>query len=214
MITNTDSNKVQDLRETSEDREVDCPFCEIPQKRILEEDELCYVIRDGFPVTDLHTLVIPKRHVETYFDLYQPELNSCNRMIQKFKDRIEKEDESVKGFNIGINNGEVAGQTVFHCHIHLIPRREGDVENPKGGVRGVIPKKQQYGIKVIKMNNKKVSLKDDNGRDCVIENIQTFHTHLEMFHKKGVSIHDENGHYFTVDDSFREKINGLVRERS
>ena len=65
-------------------------------------------------------------------------------MIQKFKERIEKEDESVNGFNIGINNGEVAGQTVFHCHIHLIPRRAGDVENPKGGVRGVIPNMQKY----------------------------------------------------------------------
>ena len=98
------------------------------------------MVRDGFPVTDLHTLVIPKRHAETYFDLYQPELNSCNRMIQKFKEQIEKEDESVKG----INNGEVAGQTIFHCHVHLIPRREGDVEDPRGGVRGVIPKKQKY----------------------------------------------------------------------
>ncbi len=64
------------------------------------------------------------------------------------------------------------------------------------------------------MNNKKVTIKDDCGRDCVIENIQSFHKHLQMFHKKGVSIHDENGHYFTVDDSFREKINGLLRERS
>ena len=101
------------------------------QKRgFLDEDDLCYVVRDGFPATDLHTLLIPKRHVETYFDLYQPELNSCNRMIQKFKQQIEKEDDSVKGFNIGMNNGEVAGQTIFHCHVHLIPRREGDVENP------------------------------------------------------------------------------------
>ena len=130
--------------ESYEDREEGCLFCEIPKERILDEDDLCYVVRDGFPVTDLHTLVIPKRHVETYFDLYQPELNSCNRMIQKFKDQIEKEDESVKGFNIGMNNGEVAGQTIFHCHVHLIPRREGDVENPRGGVRGVIPKKQKY----------------------------------------------------------------------
>ena len=64
------------------------------------------------------------------------------------------------------------------------------------------------------MNNKKVSIKDDNERDCVIENIQTFHKHLQILHKKGVSIHDENGHYFTVDDSFREKINGIVRERA
>ena len=65
-------------------------------------------------------------------------------MIQKFKERIEKEDESVKGFNIGINNGEVAGQTVFHCHIHLIPRRVGDVENPRGGIRHLIPGKGDY----------------------------------------------------------------------
>ena len=119
-ISDSDSNEVQDSMRITKDRKIGCPFCEIPKQRILEEDELCYVIRDGFPVTDLHTLVIPKRHVETYFDLYQPELNSCNRMIQKFKQQIEKEDESVKGFNIGINNGEVAGQTVFHCHIHLI----------------------------------------------------------------------------------------------
>ena len=97
MKRDKDSTDFRKVRESYEEREVGCPFCEIPKKRILEEDELCYVIRDGFPVTDLHTLVIPKRHVETYFDLYQPELNSCNRMIQKFKKRIEKEDESVEG---------------------------------------------------------------------------------------------------------------------
>ena len=150
-ISDSDSNEVQDSMRITKDRKIGCPFCEIPKKRILEEDELCYVIRDGFPVTDLHTLVIPKRHVETYFDLYQPEFNSCNRMIQKFKERIEKEDESVEGFNIGINNGEVAGQSVFHCHIHLIPRRKGDVENPKGGVRGVIPNMQKYGKDAIRI---------------------------------------------------------------
>ena len=130
--------------ESYEDRKEGWLFCEIPKERILDEDKLCYVVRDGFPVTVLHTLVIPKRHAETYFDLYQPELNSCNRMIQKFKQQIEKEDDSVKGFNIGMNNGEVAGQTIFHCHVHLIPRRKGDVENPRGGVRGVIPMKQKY----------------------------------------------------------------------
>ena len=74
MIRKPDSNNCQDLRETSEDREVGCPFCEIPKKRILEEDKLCFVISDGFPVTDLQTLEIPKRYVETYFDLNQPEL--------------------------------------------------------------------------------------------------------------------------------------------
>ena len=144
MKRDKDSTDFRRVRESYEVREEGCLFCEIQKERILDEDNLFYVIRDGFPVTDLHTLVIPKRHVETYFDLYQPELNSCNRMIQKFKQQIEKEDESVKGFNIGINNGEVSGQTIFHCHVHLIPRREGDVKNPRGGVRGVIPNKQEY----------------------------------------------------------------------
>ena len=144
MKRDKDSTDFRKVKESYEVREEGCLFCEIQKERILDEDNLFYVIRDGFPVTDLHTLVIPKRHVETYFDLYQPELNSCNRMIQKFKQQIEKEDESVKGFNIGINNGEVSGQTIFHCHVHLIPRREGDVKNPRGGVRGVIPNKQEY----------------------------------------------------------------------
>ena len=144
MKRDKDSTEFRKVKESYEVREEGCLFCEIQKERILDEDNLFYVIRDGFPVTDLHTLVIPKRHVETYFDLYQPELNSCNRMIQKFKQQIEKEDVSVKGFNIGINNGEVSGQTIFHCHIHLIPRREGDVKNPRGGVRGVIPNKQGY----------------------------------------------------------------------
>jgi len=144
MKRDRDSTDFRKVKESYEVREEGCLFCEIQKERILDEDNLFYVIRDGFPVTDLHTLVIPKRHVETYFDLYQPELNSCNRMIQKFKQQIEKEDVSVKGFNIGINNGEVSGQTIFHCHIHLIPRREGDVKNPRGGVRGVIPNKQEY----------------------------------------------------------------------
>ena len=144
MKRDKDSTDFRKVKESYEVREEGCLFCEIQKERILDEDNLFYVIRDGFPVTDLHTLVIPKRHVETYFDLYQPELNSCNRMIQKYKQQIENEDESVKGFNIGINNGEVSGQTIFHCHIHLIPRREGDVKNPRGGVRGVIPNKQGY----------------------------------------------------------------------
>ena len=144
MKRDKDSTDFRRVRESYEIREEGCLFCEIQKERILDQDDLFYVIRDGFPVTDLHTLVIPKRHVETYFDLYQPELNSCNRIIKKLKHQIEKDDVSVKGFNIGINNGELAGQTIFHCHIHLIPRREGDVENPRGGVRGVIPNKQEY----------------------------------------------------------------------
>jgi diadenosine tetraphosphate (Ap4A) HIT family hydrolase len=76
--------------------------------------------------------------------LYQPEINACNQLLQDMKSKIEERDESVTGFNIGMNSGKDAGQTIPHCHIHLIPRRQGDVETPKGGVRGVIPSKQGY----------------------------------------------------------------------
>ena len=74
----------------------------------------------------------------------QPEINACNQLLQEMKAKIEEEDDTVTGFDIGMNNGEDAGLTVFHCHIHLIPRRQGDVDTPKGGVRGVIPSKQGY----------------------------------------------------------------------
>ena len=97
-----------------------------------------------FLVTPLHSLVIPKRHTASYFDLYQPELNACNQLLQKMKTKILEEDTSVTGFNMGVNSGDDAGQTIFHCHIHLIPRRKGDSNAPRGGVRGVIPEKQSY----------------------------------------------------------------------
>ncbi len=111
----------------------------------IDENDLFYVIRDGFPVTKLHTLIIPKRHVKTYFGLTETEVLSLNSLIIKHKELIEKKDPNVSGFNIGMNCGEDAGQTVFHCHVHLIPRRKGDMkEEPKGGVRGVIPDKRTY----------------------------------------------------------------------
>jgi len=76
--------------------------------------------------------------------LKKSEINACNRLIAEMKNKIGKSDKTVKGFNLGINSGVVAGQTIMHCHIHLIPRRKGDIENPRGGVRGVIPSKQKY----------------------------------------------------------------------
>jgi len=122
----------------------DCIFCNIESFRKIDEDDLFYVIRDGFPVTALHTLIIPNRHVETYFGLTEDEVLALNSMINKHKQLIEEEDPTVSGFNIGMNCGEDAGQTVFHCHIHLIPRRKGDVEEPRGGVRHLIPGKGTY----------------------------------------------------------------------
>jgi len=121
-----------------------CLFCEIPPERVIASNDLAYAIRDGFPVTPLHTLVIPKRHAVDYFALTPDELLACNDLLHKIKNSILLADSSVVAFNIGMNAGEDAGQTVFHSHIHLIPRRKGDVENPRGGVRHLIPNKGFY----------------------------------------------------------------------
>jgi len=121
-----------------------CLFCEISSERILIENDLAFAIRDGFPVTHLHSLVIPKRHIPDYFGMSQEELKACNALLHDLREQILKEDASVDGFNIGMNAGEAAGQTIFHSHIHLIPRRHGDVENPRGGVRHIIADKGYY----------------------------------------------------------------------
>jgi ATP adenylyltransferase len=95
-------------------------------------------------VTALHTLVIAKRHAPTYFDLFEPERRAINQLLDTVRAEIVNKDTLVTGFNIGMNNGDTAGQTVGHAHVHLIPRREGDVPDPRGGVRGVIPGKAIY----------------------------------------------------------------------
>ncbi len=114
------------------------------ENRIIAENDLAYVVYDGFPVTEYHSLIIPKRHAVTYFDLSSQEREACHQLLVESKAHILGEDTTVNGFNIGMNSGESAGQTVLHCHIHLIPRRTGDTANPRGGVRGVIPDKAVY----------------------------------------------------------------------
>lgn len=121
-----------------------CIFCNIKKSDLIDENELAYLSYDSYPVTDLHCLIIPKRHVKNYFELTDEEIVACNKLIKKIKKEIENKDPTVKGFNIGTNSGKTAGQSIMHCHIHLIPRRKGDIENPRGGVRGVIPSKQKY----------------------------------------------------------------------
>jgi len=112
--------------------------------RIVSDNKLAFAIKDGFPVTQGHTLIIPRRHAETFFDLSHEEVLACTDLLHQQRENILQEDSSVKGFNIGMNAGAAAGQTIFHCHIHLIPRRVGDVENPRGGIRHVIPNKGYY----------------------------------------------------------------------
>ena len=125
-----------------------CLFCNSEACGLADENILAYASYDTYPVSDLHCLIIPKRHVKDYFELTKDEVISCNDLIKKIKEEILLKDPSVKGFNIGSNAGTIAGQSVLHCHIHLIPRRAGDVENPQGGIRSVIPLKQHYKRKV------------------------------------------------------------------
>jgi len=121
-----------------------CLFCNIKESELAHQNELAYASYDSYPVSENHCLVIPKRHINNYFDLSKDELIACDDLIRIVKDEITKRDKTVKGFNLGTNIGKVSGQSIFHCHFHLIPRRQGDVENPQGGVRSVIPNKQHY----------------------------------------------------------------------
>ena len=102
------------------------------------------VIEDAYPVTKGHHLIIPKRHVLTWFDLNSDERAALDKLLHQQRKVLLASDPSITGFNIGINCGEDAGQTIPHCHVHLIPRRHGDTEDPRGGVRGAIPTKQHY----------------------------------------------------------------------
>ena len=125
-----------------------CLFCNISESGSIHENELAYASYDTYPVSTHHCLIIPKRHIKDYFELSDREIIACDQLIKKVKKQIQIKDPTVKGYNIGINSGIVAGQSIMHCHIHLIPRREGDVDNPQGGVRSVIPSKQHYTRKV------------------------------------------------------------------
>lgn len=120
-----------------------CPFCSMPASRIVARNNSGYVIRDGFPVSPGHTLIIPHRHIGSFFELGQPERAELLELLDQAKLNLEKEC-APSGYNIGINDGAAAGQTVPHLHIHLIPRFQGDMADPRGGVRYVIPEKAKY----------------------------------------------------------------------
>jgi diadenosine tetraphosphate (Ap4A) HIT family hydrolase len=139
-----DSADFRQFRDLHQHRESGCAFCDMDSKRIVAENALAVAIRDGYPVTPLHTLVIPKRHTDTYFNLFSSERRAIEHLVDSQREEIAAKDQAVGGFNIGINSGEIAGQTIMHCHVHLIPRRAGDVSNPRGGVRHTIPGKGYY----------------------------------------------------------------------
>ena len=121
-----------------------CLFWNISTNDFELENELAYASYDTYPVSKYHALIVPKRHVENYFELNNEEVLACDALLKKLKKKLEIKDDTIEGFNVGSNSGKTAGQSINHCHIHLIPRRLGDVDNPQGGVRSVIAAKQHY----------------------------------------------------------------------
>lgn len=122
---------------------LNCPFCNPSKEEILLQNDLCYARFDKYPVNKGHILIIPFRHFDNYFDATKEEKLAILELIDKAKEFLDREFNP-DGYNIGVNIGKYAGQTIMHVHIHIIPRYKGDIENPKGGVRGVIPEKRIY----------------------------------------------------------------------
>ena len=123
----------------------DCIFCKKINCKILKQLKYFFIIRDTvYPVTEHHTLIITNRHVSDFFELSDEENIELNQILKDQKKELKDLDSNISGFNVGVNIGKDAGQSIMHCHIHLIPRRKGDVEDPRGGVRGVIPERQKY----------------------------------------------------------------------
>lgn len=122
---------------------VPCPFCALPSGRIFEENEYAVCIRDAYPVSAGHSLVMPKRHIGSLFETTEPERHDLLALLDNAKRALDAEFQP-DGYNIGINDGVAAGQTVPHLHIHLIPRYKGDRPDPRGGVRWIIPERADY----------------------------------------------------------------------
>ncbi len=120
-----------------------CPFCHPDPRRSLRETEHARVLLDGFPVSEGHTLIVPRRHVASLFDLEAEEIEAIWHLVSEVR-RDLAERLSPDGFNVGLNDGEAAGQTVMHAHVHVIPRFAGDVPDPRGGVRYVVPDRARY----------------------------------------------------------------------
>lgn len=138
---NTDDTDFREFKSLCEHREATCLFCQMQlqaKPRLIAQNNLAYAIRDEFPVTMGHTLFIPKRHIDDYFGLLPAEVNAVNTLMAAQRGMLLAGDSTIEAFNIGMNCGEAAGQTVFHCHVHLIPRRSGDVPSPRGGVRNLL----------------------------------------------------------------------------
>jgi diadenosine tetraphosphate (Ap4A) HIT family hydrolase len=129
----------------SESQPADCPFCHLPAGRILAANAVAVAIRDAYPVVPGHTLIVSRRHVADFFDLTPEEFAGLLELLGEVKRQLDAE-QAPEGYNVGVNVGRAAGQTVLHVHVHLIPRRQGDVQDPVGGVRNVIPGRGAWSV--------------------------------------------------------------------
>jgi diadenosine tetraphosphate (Ap4A) HIT family hydrolase len=128
------------MSESNPDR---CPFCAVPPDRMLDASDHAFVVHDAYPVTRGHTLIISRRHVTDIFDLTEAEIDDFFRLLRTARERIDRAFRP-SGYNVGVNIGRDAGQTIMHVHVHIIPRYSGDCDDPTGGVRGIIPGKARY----------------------------------------------------------------------
>ena len=140
------SSKSLDANKKNSEYDSGCLLCELPGDKftVLDENELCMTLVDSYPVSEGHCLIIPKRHAPTFFEMNAKEVVAVQELLHRSKARLQAADPSVSGFNIGMNCGRSGGQSVFHAHVHFIPRRDGDQENPQGGVRKIFPEKARY----------------------------------------------------------------------
>ena len=120
-----------------------CPFCALEERELVFFNDLVVAFRDGYPVSPGHTLVITRRHIETYFEATAAEKEAIWQAVESIKNDLDA-SQKADGYNVGFNAGRAAGQTVMHLHVHVIPRYRNDMSDPRGGVRGVIPEKQNY----------------------------------------------------------------------
>ena len=140
----TDRRAVNPRPASAPDVPTACVFCSLDPDKVVRQNSLALAFRDRYPVTEGHTLVIPRRHVADIFELGGEEAAAILELVSAERRALQAGDASIGGFNVGANSGAPAGQTVFHCHVHLIPRRIGDVRDPRGGVRHLIPGKGYY----------------------------------------------------------------------
>ena len=138
-----DDTDFRNWKNLYEQRDGKCTLCNL-EENAKTHNMFAFAIGDKYPVTKYHMLVIPKRHVISFFELGNAEHKGIMELLKKVKEDLIKKDSTIVAFNIGVNDGKESGQTINHCHIHLIPRRKGDVKDPSGGIRGIIPEKRTY----------------------------------------------------------------------